>query len=181
MEVGTRRALGWGALSGAAGALLFLAVHHLTLVPVWFLAPVGVPIAAVAGALHGLGVRRFAPGLAAGVRYGLVLATPLAGFLAAGSAVHLGAPQWAGFALGILGYGAAFALARRGRTMLDTIMVGCIAVVSTIWFAPFVVVSLVEEGFRLGLFAIPAAIAAAFVWAGAMVGARTRSSGPEDT
>lgn len=45
-----RRYLGGGALAGVVGVLAFLTIHHFWILPIWSIAPVGVPFAAAAGA-----------------------------------------------------------------------------------------------------------------------------------
>jgi hypothetical protein len=44
--------VGWsesGAVAGIAGLVVFLALHHLWIVPIWFIAPVGSAMAAAGG------------------------------------------------------------------------------------------------------------------------------------
>lgn len=47
------RSLAAGAVSGVVGVSVFLAVHHLWILPIWSIAPVGVPIAALMGVAVG--------------------------------------------------------------------------------------------------------------------------------
>ncbi len=42
-----------GILSGIAGLLVFLVIHHLWIVPIWFILPIGLVIAAAGGATAG--------------------------------------------------------------------------------------------------------------------------------
>lgn len=42
-----------GVLAGVAGLLVFLTVHHFWIMPIWFVLPIGLPIAAAGGAAVG--------------------------------------------------------------------------------------------------------------------------------
>lgn len=42
-----------GALAGIAGLLVFLIIHHLWILPIWFILPIGLPVAAAGGAAVG--------------------------------------------------------------------------------------------------------------------------------
>jgi hypothetical protein len=42
-----------GILAGVVGLLVFLAIHHFWIEPIWFIAPIGLPIAAAGGAAVG--------------------------------------------------------------------------------------------------------------------------------
>ena len=52
-----------GALSGIAGLLTFLVIHHFWITPIWFIAPVGLVIAAIGGLAVGLSYAEIQPGL----------------------------------------------------------------------------------------------------------------------
>jgi hypothetical protein len=70
-------AAGAGALAGLAGLVTFLIVHHVWIVPIWFVAPIGALLAAAAGAVVGLGYAEIRPRLpgrpwAAGVTLAMV-------------------------------------------------------------------------------------------------------------
>ncbi|MFN2221992.1 MAG: hypothetical protein ACK2UH_05540 [Candidatus Promineifilaceae bacterium] len=54
-----------GVLAGVAGLLVFLVVHHLWIVPIWFIAPIGLPIAAAGGAAVGWAYDELSPRLPA--------------------------------------------------------------------------------------------------------------------
>lgn len=52
-----------GALAGVAGLLVFLAVHHLWIAPIWFILPIGLVIAAVGGLAVGWSYGELLPNL----------------------------------------------------------------------------------------------------------------------
>jgi hypothetical protein len=47
------RAISAGVLAGIAGLLVFLIIHHLWILGIWFILPIGLPIAALGGAAVG--------------------------------------------------------------------------------------------------------------------------------
>jgi hypothetical protein len=63
VESARTRALAPGVLAGVVGLLVFLAVHHLWIAPIWFIAPIGLPIAAAGGAAVGWAYDELSPGL----------------------------------------------------------------------------------------------------------------------
>jgi hypothetical protein len=52
-----------GAASGAAGLAVFLVSHHIWIVPIWFILPVGLPLALAAGACVGWACAELQPRL----------------------------------------------------------------------------------------------------------------------
>ena len=52
-----------GAISGVAGMVIFLTIHHLWISPIWFILPVGLPIAAAGGLAVGWSYATLAPWL----------------------------------------------------------------------------------------------------------------------
>jgi hypothetical protein len=52
-----------GVLSGIAGLLIFLGIHHLWIKPIWFILPIGLVIAALGGLAAGWAYRELLPGL----------------------------------------------------------------------------------------------------------------------
>ncbi|HEX6305081.1 MAG TPA: hypothetical protein VFZ76_12885 [Anaerolineales bacterium] len=52
-----------GVLSGLAGLLVFLLVHHFWITPIWFILPLGLVIAAIGGAVVGWAYTELLPGL----------------------------------------------------------------------------------------------------------------------
>lgn len=54
-----------GALSGTAGLLVFLVLHHVWIVPIWFVAPIGWPIAVAGGMAVAWAYRELRPHLPA--------------------------------------------------------------------------------------------------------------------
>lgn len=50
MDRALARSLGAGALAGIVGVAVFLTIHHFWILPIWSIAPVGVPMAAAMGA-----------------------------------------------------------------------------------------------------------------------------------
>lgn len=48
-----RRSILAGALSGVVGVAVFLTIHHFWILPIWFIAPIGVPMAAGMGVAIG--------------------------------------------------------------------------------------------------------------------------------
>ncbi len=56
-------ALTAGVLSGVAGLLVFLVIHHFWIRPIWFILPMGLPIAAGGGLAVGWAYSELLPGL----------------------------------------------------------------------------------------------------------------------
>lgn len=52
-----------GAISGVAGLTVFLVIHHFWIRPIWFIAPMGLPIAAAGGAAVGWAYAELLPRL----------------------------------------------------------------------------------------------------------------------
>src|SRR3972149_6114484 len=64
METFTYSTLLWaGAVSGVAGLLTFLIVHHFTIRPIWFIAPPGLLFAVGGGAAVGWAIQLLQPRL----------------------------------------------------------------------------------------------------------------------
>ena len=83
----TQNAAVAGAAAGIAGLLVFLGIHHLTIRPIWFIAPIGIVFAAGGGALVGWAYALLLPNLPKGVVWSalslaaLLTLTQLPGFL----------------------------------------------------------------------------------------------------
>lgn len=58
-----RGTVGAGVLAGIAGLLAFLIIHHLWIMPIWFILPMGLLIAAVGGAAAGWAYGELSPHL----------------------------------------------------------------------------------------------------------------------
>ncbi|MGH2619348.1 MAG: hypothetical protein ACRDHG_02090, partial [Anaerolineales bacterium] len=56
-------ALTAGVISGVAGLLVFLWIHHFLIRPIWFILPMGLPIAAGGGLAVGWAYAELLPGL----------------------------------------------------------------------------------------------------------------------
>lgn len=54
-----------GAISGAAGLIVFLAIHHYWIMPIWFIFPIGVVFAALGGAAAGWAYYELLPAMPA--------------------------------------------------------------------------------------------------------------------
>jgi hypothetical protein len=52
-----------GVLSGVVGLLVFLGIHHLWIMPIWFILPLGLVIAAGGGLAVGWAYHELLPGL----------------------------------------------------------------------------------------------------------------------
>lgn len=52
-----------GALSGIAGLMVFLVIHHFWIVPIWFILPLGLVIAILGGLAVGWAYNEISPGL----------------------------------------------------------------------------------------------------------------------
>ena len=60
---GGEAAVAAGAVAGIAGLGVFLVAHHVWIVPIWFIAPVGVVTAGAAGAVVGASYATLRPHL----------------------------------------------------------------------------------------------------------------------
>jgi hypothetical protein len=54
-----------GIVAAIAGFVAFLVIHHVWIAPIWFIAPVGAPMAAGGGAVVGIAYAELLPGLPA--------------------------------------------------------------------------------------------------------------------
>lgn len=63
LPTGRARAIEAGAIAGVAGLAVFLVLHQLWIVPIWFIAPVGLVMAAVGGAAVGAAYHELLPRL----------------------------------------------------------------------------------------------------------------------
>src|SRR3954470_16765560 len=52
-----------GVAAGVVGCVAFLLIHHVWLVPIWFIAPVGIPVGAAGGAVVGMAYAELFPRL----------------------------------------------------------------------------------------------------------------------
>lgn len=62
-QTARRASLIAGVASGLAGLLVFLVIHHFWILPIWFILPLGLPVAAAGGAAVGLAYDELAPRL----------------------------------------------------------------------------------------------------------------------
>lgn len=53
MDRALGRSLGAGALAGLVGVLVFVTIHHVWILPIWSILPVGLPLAALSGVAIG--------------------------------------------------------------------------------------------------------------------------------
>lgn len=70
-----------GVLAGIAGLAVFLLLHHLWIVPIWFITPVGAAMAAVGGAAVGSAYAELVPHLPRRPRTSIAVTAAVAGIL----------------------------------------------------------------------------------------------------